>query len=257
MDRSRVTLKRFLQSCGVGARRKVDEMIHQGRVCVNGSVVTQFAFEVDGSRDQITLDGRICSPQSEPKYYLFHKPSGIISSVTDPQGRETVIDYVRRHHGIKDYLFPVGRLDQETEGLLILTNDGDFANQMLHPRYEVQKVYQAWVQGTPTTPAMEKFRSGLILGNEKTAPAGLTILESEKNQSLWEIRIREGKKRQIRLMCQALGHPVLYLKRIQIGSFTLDGIETPGQLRSFTISEREEIQHREKEGKKGGGGGEK
>ncbi len=250
MDHSKATLKRFLQSCGVGARRKVDEMIHQGRVCVNGRVVTQFAFEVDASRDTITLDGRICSRQIEPQYYLFHKPRGIISSVSDPQGRETVIDYVRRHHGIKGYLFPVGRLDQDTEGLLILTNDGDFANQMLHPRYEAQKVYQAWVQGTPTNEEMERFRGGLILGRGKTAPAGLTLLKSDKNRSLWEIRLHEGKKRQIRLMCQALGHPVLYLKRIQMGSFTLKGIETPGQLRSFTNSEREEIQHREKERRK-------
>lgn len=244
MGSSTLSLKHFLQRSGLGARRKVDEMIGQGRIMVNGQVITQYAYPVDPDRDQVSLDGQILQGFDTKLYYLFHKPRGIITTVTDPQGRETVIDYLREHHGIHDYLFPVGRLDLDTQGLLILTNDGVFSQIILHPRYGTEKVYHALVRGRPGKDAIQRLRDGIEIDGEKTAPAKVWIAGDEKEMTLLEITLHEGKKRQIRLMCRAIGHFVIRLKRIRIGDFDLRGIEKPGQLRLITPEEIQNVKKR-------------
>jgi len=219
------------------SRRKADQLISQGKVQVNGEIIKEYWYDIDPNKDTVTLEGKELSFKSvRLYYYLLNKPAGYITTMFDPQGRSTVWDLIKDK--VKDRVYPVGRLDKDTEGLLILTNDGIFANRIMHPKYKIPKKYEAVVEGILTRKEILELRNGVILNDGyKTLPAKVKILEKLGTKTRIEIEIREGKKRQIKNMFKALGHKVLYLKRLSIGPLTLKGIERVGKLREITKEE--------------------
>lgn len=226
-------LQKVLAKAGVASRRHSEEMILAGRVGVNGQVVNQLGIKVDPNLDSITVDGRPL-PESQGKIYvLLNKPRGYVTTLSDPQNRRIVTDLVT---GIEGRIFPVGRLDYDTEGLLLLTNDGDLTFALTHPKHEVEKTYLAKVKGTPNSASLKSFRRGLQLEDGMTAPAEVQIVEREGNNATLEIRIHEGRNRQVRRMCAAIGHPVLHLRRVRFGFLDLTGIMI-GAYRQLTTTE--------------------
>ncbi|MCI5225382.1 MAG: rRNA pseudouridine synthase [Candidatus Electrothrix sp. AX2] len=206
-------IQKVIAHAGICSRRKAEEYIAQGRVKVDGTTVTQPGLKVDPQQAVITVDGKPL--QKEKKVYvLLHKPRGYVTTLSDPQGRPIVTDLLP---DIKERLFPVGRLDLDSEGALLLTNDGALTNQVLHPRYEVKKTYQATVRGFPKKADLQKLEQGIVLDNIKTWPAKLRILKKKKDATVVEIILHEGKKRQVRKMFQAVGYPVIRLKRTAYG----------------------------------------
>lgn len=234
-------LQKFLQITAKVSRRKADQLISQGKVKVNGNTVKEYWFDVDVENDVVQLEGKKLSLKSQKfYYYLLNKPSGYITTMFDPGGRPTVWDLVKDK--VRDRVYPVGRLDRDTEGLLILTNDGDFANKIMHPRYKLPKKYEVIIEGTLSKKDLLKLQKGVVLNDGyKTLPARAKILGNSNNRTKLELEIREGKKRQIKNMFKALGRKVLYLKRISIGPITLEGIEKIGEIREMTIDELKEI----------------
>ncbi|NLH97267.1 MAG: rRNA pseudouridine synthase [Clostridiaceae bacterium] len=228
-----IRLQKFLADAGVSSRRKCEELILQGRVQVNGKIVTEPGTKVEGS-EEIKVDGEVIRPGRKRVYILLNKPTGYISSVKDQFSRKTVVDLVS---GIKERIYPVGRLDYDTSGLIILTNDGEFANMLMHPRNEVEKVYVAEVEGRLDAEDIRRLEKGLDIGGHTTAPARVMIIEESAGRSVVEIAIHEGKNRQVRRMFEAVGHPVLRLKRTAIGGIT-DSSLTEGKWRHLR---REEI----------------
>lgn len=218
---------------GVGSRRYCEELIKSGRVKVNGKVVTELGTKVDPAKDKVEVDDKAIHPKEERLYIMINKPSGFITSVTDKFGRPTVIDLLG---GISDRVYPVGRLDIDTEGLLILTNDGELAFRLTHPRYKVRKTYVAEVIGHPTDENLDRLRKGIMLEDGMTAPAEVKILRQVKNATFVEITIHEGRKRQIKRMFQAIGHRVVFLKRISIDNVLLDNLPL-GDFRHLTEKE--------------------
>ncbi|MCI5191517.1 MAG: rRNA pseudouridine synthase [Candidatus Electrothrix sp. AU1_5] len=206
-------IQKVIAHAGICSRRKAEEYIAQGRVKVDGTTVTQPGLKVDPQQAVITVDGK---PLQEEKkvYVLLHKPRGYVTTLSDPQGRPIVTDLLP---DIKERLFPVGRLDLDSEGALLLTNDGALTNQVLHPRYEVKKTYQATVRGFPKKADLQRLEQGIVLDNIKTWPAQLRILKKKKDATVVEIILHEGKKRQVRKMFQAVGYPVIRLKRTAYG----------------------------------------
>ncbi len=235
-------LQKYLAHAGVASRRKCEELIHAGHVKVNGKVVTEMGVQVDPFRDLIEVYDQPVQSRESHVYILLHKPTGVITSVKDPHGRKTVIDLMP---DVKERVYPVGRLDYDTSGLLLLTNDGELAHHVTHPRYELDKVYHVKVKGIPDGKAITQLRNGVKLEDGVTGPARVNILSADhkKGQSLLEMVIHEGRNRQVRRMCAAVGHPVLALKRIQVGFLTLDSLQ-PGQYRFLT---REEVERLKKE----------
>lgn len=217
---------------GIASRRKAEELIVKGLVEVNGCPVHEPACEVDPDKDKVSVAGQLLSIEKKV-YFLLNKPAGCISSVTDSRGRKTVVDLLT---GVKERVFPVGRLDYDTEGLIILTNDGDFANLMTHPRYEVPRVYQALVKGCPRKADMKKLAQGIMLDGKKTAPARGKILKRCGENTLVELEIHEGRKHQVKNMMKALGYPVLKLRRVAFGSLQLGGLK-PGEFRRLSARE--------------------
>ncbi|MCW5212382.1 rRNA pseudouridine synthase [Desulfobulbus sp. TB] len=209
MDR----IQKIIAHAGICSRRKAEEYIAQGRVKVDGKTVSQPGLKVDPQQVVITVDGK---PLQEEKkvYVLLHKPRGYVTTLSDPQGRPIVTDLLP---DIKERLFPVGRLDLDSEGALLLTNDGALTNQVLHPRYEVKKTYQATVRGFPKKSNLRRLEQGIVLDGTKTWPAQLRVIKKEKDVTVVEIIIHEGKKRQVRKMFQAVGYPVIRLKRTAYG----------------------------------------
>ncbi|WP_274364467.1 pseudouridine synthase [Paenibacillus thermotolerans] len=231
-------LQKVLAAAGVASRRKCEEIIEQGRVLVNGNPVTELGFKVDPTADEITVDGKKIA--KEKKVYLaFHKPKGVITSAKDPEGRQTVMDYMK---GVKERVYPVGRLDYETEGLLILTNDGEFANLMTHPRHHVPKTYLATTKGIPHGSLLDKLRAGVKLDDGMTAPAEVEYadIDTDKNSAVIRITIFEGRNRQVRRMFEAIHTPLTRLKRISIGPVQLAGLQR-GKVRPLTKQEVEEL----------------
>jgi len=207
-------LQKVLAQAGVASRRACEQLILAGRVTVNGAVVRELGTTVDRSRDVVAVDGRPIINPEQYVYYILHKPRGYLTTVKDDRGRKTVMDLMA---SVPERVYPVGRLDYDSEGLLILTNDGELANKLMHPRYKVQKFYLVKV-GSPVTAAdVEKLRTGVELEDGITAPAYVELLMSGPKESLLKIGIREGRNRQIRRMCQALNLRVRRLIRIQIG----------------------------------------
>ncbi|GKX66581.1 pseudouridine synthase [Inconstantimicrobium mannanitabidum] len=210
-------LQKYMARCGVASRRKCEEYISQGLVAVNNDVITELGFKVDVDKDRVSFNGSIISPCENKVYIALNKPEGYITSVKDEFDRKTVIDLV----DVKERIFPIGRLDYDTSGLLLLTNDGEVYNKVIHPRVSINKVYEALVKGNFTEEEIKKFEVGVDIGGYITAPAELKVIKKEKNKSLVHITIHEGKNRQVRKMCAAFSHEVITLKRLSVGDIKL------------------------------------
>jgi len=220
-------LQKILARAGIASRRKAEELISEGKVRVDGIVVTEMGIRVDPETQKIECDGRpVVSPEKKV-YILLHKPAGFLSTVHDPQGRPIITDLLP---GIKERIYPVGRLDLTTEGALLLTNDGELAQEILHPSREVNKTYVAKVKGRPSPEKLAALSKGIDLDGRKTWPAELTVLENEQQSTTIKIVIHEGRKRQVRKMFEAVGHPVIQLKRIAYGQLVLGKLK-PGKYR--------------------------
>jgi len=223
-------LERFIQKAGVTSRRKASKLIESGRVKVNSEIAKEFFMEVDEENDAIEVDGKPIELENK-RYYLFNKPAGYITALKDPFKTPTINDFLKKHYHISVRVHPVGRLDKDTEGLLILTNDGDLTYKVLHPKMKVEKEYLAKVYGVPDEEDIEQFEKGMRLKHFSTSPARLEIKRRDGQFSWITIVIREGKKRQVKRMCSHIGHKVVYLKRLRVGTFTLSGIEKTGDLK--------------------------
>jgi len=232
-----VRLQKYLAGCGIASRRKAEEIITQGRITVDGEVVTAMGVQVNPSRQEIRLDGKIVTPHDDLLYVLLNKPQGYVTTLADPQGRPIVTALL---HGINARLFPVGRLDLDTEGALILTNDGELAQKIQHPSYEVTKTYEAQVLGRPSEKMLLQLEHGILLEGRKTTPAKVIIITRQTGTTTIRITIHEGRKRQVRKMFQAIGHPVFHLKRIAYGHLFLQGLLT-GKYRILTPEDLKKI----------------
>ncbi|MBX9972881.1 23S rRNA pseudouridine(2605) synthase RluB [Cytobacillus firmus] len=230
-------LQKVIAHAGFASRRKAEELMAEGRVKVNGKTVKELGVKVSPS-DRIEVDG-IPVEREEPVYFLLYKPRGVISAVSDDKGRKVVTDFFE---GIKQRIYPVGRLDYDTSGILILTNDGEFANLLMHPSNEIEKVYVAKVKGIPSKESMRSLQRGVILEDGKTAPAKTKLLSMDKKKqtAIVEISIHEGRNRQVRRMFEAIGHPVLKLKRERYGYLTLQGLSA-GDARELTAHEVKQL----------------
>jgi 23S rRNA pseudouridine2605 synthase len=224
-------LQKILSRAGIASRRGAEQVMSEGRVTVNGETVRELGTKADVAADDIRVDGVRIKPPQEPVYLLLYKPRGVVTTRHDPQGRATVMDLVPPVQG----LFPVGRLDVGTEGLLILTNDGAFAERVSHPRYEVPRVYQAKVRDVPTQETLARLTAGVRVDGERLAADRVKLLEADNN-SWVEIQLHEGKNHEVRRLMEAVGHPVSKLKRISIGPVGARGLG-PGQFRHLTPHE--------------------
>ncbi len=211
-------LQKFMAQCGIASRRKSEEIIANKRVKVNGELITELGYKIDPFKDTITVDGKRLKHREKKIYIIMNKPKGYVTTVSDEYNRKTVLDLVK---DVKERVYPVGRLDYDTSGLLILTNDGELAYRMIHPKYEVVKTYIATVEGKPSEEELERFRHGLEIDGYITSEAEIEILNTINDKSVVKIQIHEGKNRQIRKMCEKIGHPVTSLKRISIGELEL------------------------------------
>ena len=227
-----IRLQKFIAECGVASRRKAEELILQGSVRINGRVVSEMGIKV-GESDLVEVNGEVIKPESKKVYILLNKPSGYVTTAKDQFGRPTVLDLLK---GVQERVFPVGRLDYETTGLLILTNDGDFTHKMTHPKHEIKKTYLATIAGIPTEEEIVRFERGLEIEDYTTAPAKLRIISANIRDCEVEVTIHEGKNRQVRKMCEAIGHPVLSLKRISLGELSLGNL-AEGDWRELTQKE--------------------
>ena len=217
---TQMRLQKFLAHAGIASRRAAEAIIKQGRVTLNGKTIIDMGINVLDT-DVVTVDGRIIAKEEEKTYIMLNKPVGYVSSAKDQFGRPTVIDLVR---DVNQRLYPVGRLDYDTSGLILLTNDGDFTYQITHPKHEIDKVYEALISGVLIDNEINRFETGLIIEDYTTSPAKLIVKEIIKGNSLVNITIHEGKNRQVRKMCAAIGHNVLALKRISIGPIALNNL---------------------------------
>jgi 23S rRNA pseudouridine2605 synthase len=213
-------LQKIIQKAGIASRRKAEDMIAEGRVSVNGKVVTEMGTKASFS-DDIRVDGKKIEAENKV-YFVLYKPESIISSVKDQFDRDTVTDFIP----VKEKIFPIGRLDYDTSGLILLTNDGDFANMMIHPKYKIEKEYYVRIKGLLRKESSIKLAKGLIYDNERALPAKVYDVkyDDKKETTFLNIVITEGKNRQVRKMFESLGHEVVKLKRIRFGTITLDGL---------------------------------
>ncbi|WP_413380380.1 pseudouridine synthase [Alkalihalobacillus sp. 1P02AB] len=220
-------LQKVIAQAGIASRRKAEQLILDGRVTVNGKRVTELGVKVTPNKDKIEVNG-VPIDREEPAYYILYKPTSVISSVKDEKGRKVVTDYIET----ATRLFPVGRLDYDTSGLLLMTNDGELANQLMHPKFNIEKVYVAKVKGIPTREEIKKLVTGIRLEDGMTAPAKAKILsfDKKKQTAIIQLTIHEGRNRQVRRMFEALGYPVMKLKREQYSFLNLHGLN-PGDAR--------------------------
>ena len=213
-------LQKYLALCSVASRRASEQLILDGRVSINGTVVTELGTKIkDG--DEVLVDGKKVSPDKKKIYIALNKPIGCVATASDERGRRTVMEYVA---DIPERIYPVGRLDYNTEGLLIMSNDGDFTYALTHPKHEKEKVYEALVSGIVLHKAIEKLEKGVYIDGKKTSPAKAEVIEHKRNTSLVRLAIHEGRNRQVRKMCEAVGHKVLALKRISIAGIELGNL---------------------------------
>lgn len=226
-------LQKYLASAGIASRRASEKLIAEGRVEVNGKVIRAQGVKVDPHKDVVKVDGCAVKPEEKLVYVLLNKPAGYVTTANDPQGRPTVLDLVQ---DVDVRVYPVGRLDYETEGLLLLTNDGEFSYRMTHPKFKLVKTYVATVQGQVSEEKLNRLRNGVQLEDGMTKPAKVKVLKTEKHRMVLEIKISEGRNRQIRRMCKAIGHPILELRRVAVDTLTLEKV-TPGEYRYLTIDE--------------------
>ena len=209
-------LQKILSQAGIASRRASEQLMLDGRVTVNGATVRELGTKADASRDDIRVDGRRVKIVTRHRYLLLNKPRGYVTTRADEKHRPTVIDLLR---GVSEYVYPVGRLDYESEGLLLLTNDGDLAARLTHPRHGVPRVYEARVLGVPDVRDLARLSRGLIIDGRRTEAADITLLPHARDakEATLVVTIREGRNRQVRRMCEAVGHPVTHLKRVAIG----------------------------------------
>jgi 23S rRNA pseudouridine2605 synthase len=230
-------LQKLLSMAGIASRRLSEELITQGRVSVNGTVVTELGTKADPARDEIRVDGRRIKIEQRRVYVLLNKPRGYVTTRSDPQGRPTVMDLVKR---VRQYVYPVGRLDYDSEGLLLLTNDGELAARLTHPRHEVQRIYEARVKGVPDDHEIERLTNGIVIEGRRTSRARVKVTQVRETpggpQAIVEIAIHEGRQRQVRKMFDAVGHPVAQLRRVAIGPIS-DAEMPPGHYRELTSRE--------------------
>ncbi|MCX7695526.1 MAG: rRNA pseudouridine synthase [Caloramator sp.] len=213
-------IQKYIARCGITSRRKAEELVLQGKVKVNGKIINDI-ITIDTESDVVEVDGKVIKPEENKVYIILNKPTGYITTAKDQFGRKTVLDLI----DVKERIFPVGRLDYDTSGLLILTNDGQVANKLMHPSKEIDKVYIAEVEGVPTKEEMERFKRGLKIDDYITAPAKIRLLKQMGKTSVVEIIIHEGRNRQVRKMCSAIGHKVLKLERIKVGKIELGNLK--------------------------------
>jgi len=228
-------LQKILARAGLASRREAERWIREGRVRVNGVVVRQLGFKADPARDKIKVDDKLIREAPARRYYLFHKPVGLITSLGDPRGRPHLGAYLERF-GLKERLFPVGRLDFNSSGLLLLTNDGDLSARLTHARYGVRKVYRVKISGLPAQRELERLRRGIELEDGRTAPARVRVLQALTKKAWVEVEICEGRYREVRRMFEALGYFVEQLVRVRIGPVRL-GTLPPGGLRPLSPKE--------------------
>ena len=266
-DSSVIRLQKILSQAGVASRRAAEKLIEEGRVSVNGHTIREMGVKADPAVDDIRVDGRRLRAPERHRYILMNKPSGVVTTRSDPQRRQTVIDLLG---GVREYVYPVGRLDYDSEGLLLLTNDGELAARLTHPRHEVERTYEAYVAGTPDMEAVEKLRRGIPLDGKRTMPAEVKLMSrgpaphksgpherglphdrrkaapptrttsDRRVNGVLLITIREGRNRQVRRMCEAVGHPVRKLRRVRIGPIS-DRHLRPGEWRELTRQEVEKL----------------
>jgi pseudouridine synthase len=224
-------LQKILSRAGIASRRGAEKVLSEGRITVNGETVKELGTKADVTKDDIRVDGVRVRPPKTPVYLLLYKPIGAVSTRHDPEGRKTVMELVPPVAG----LFPVGRLDVTTEGLILLTNDGTFAERISHPRYEVPRVYRAKVRGVPDESTLARLKEGVRVERETLAADRVRVIEADNNAWL-EVTLHEGRKHEVRRLLEAVGHPVSKLKRVAIGPVTDRGLE-PGQFRHLTPEE--------------------
>jgi pseudouridine synthase len=235
----RTRINRFLASAELGSRRKCERLIKEGRVQVNGETVSELARLIDTDMDIVTVDGSPVRPAAKKVILVINKPAGVLSTVSDDRDRKTVTQ-LAREKGYRQRLFPVGRLDMDTTGFLLLTNDGDLAYRLTHPRYKIEKRYRVTVEGRIEDSSVEALRSGIDLGDFVTMPCSVNVIERSGDTSVLEVRLKEGKKRQIKRMFAAMGHRVTGLERTALGDLDFGGLEY-GDIRELTESEEERL----------------
>jgi len=227
-------LQKYMALCGVASRRKAEELILAGKVKVNGKVITELGVKIDEEKDVVFYNGQVIKKDENLVYYMINKPMGVVSTASDEQGRRNVVDLIKTEHRV----YPVGRLDIDTSGLLLLTNDGDLTYKLTHPKHEVAKIYVAKIEGTPSDTEMNQFRNGLAIEDYVTSEAKIDIVRKFDDNSIVKIEIHEGKNRQVRKMCEKIGHKVLKLRRIRIGNLSIGELK-PGEYRKLTNRELE------------------
>lgn len=216
-------LQKYMALCGVASRRKSEEIILEGRVKVNNKVVDVLGTLVDTKEDKVYVDDKRILLENRKIYIMLNKPVGYVSTLKDEKGRKIVTDLIE---GVSERIYPVGRLDADTTGLLLLTNDGEMTNKLTHPSNKVEKKYIAIVEGVPNKVELEKIRNGIYIDGKKTAPAIVKIAKNYIDESILDIEIHEGRNRQVKKMCEAINHPVKKLKRVSIGQLQLGGLLT-------------------------------
>lgn len=234
MEQAKERLQKVMAAAGVASRRECEKIILAGRVQVNGAAVTELGTRV-GPKDQVTVDGKPLKRKILRKTYLLYKPRGVVTTMKDPQGRKTVADLMA---GLHQRLYPVGRLDYQTEGLLLMTNDGELAQHLTHPSHHVDKTYEVEVKGRVPEEKLDVLRLGVPLEDGLTSPAVVYVKkwDPERNLTRFTVTIHEGRNRQVRRMCDFIGFPVKSLKRIQVGDLTLEGMKK-GEFRELTPEE--------------------
>ncbi|MDR1870838.1 MAG: rRNA pseudouridine synthase [Deltaproteobacteria bacterium] len=228
-------LQKILAQAGLASRRGAEKLILSGRIALNGQVVTELGQKADPSLDRLTIDGQAVALNPRLAHFMFHKPSGYLTTLADPQGRPTIKPFLDR---LGQRVYPVGRLDLDVSGILILTNDGELARRLMHPSYEVPKVYRVKVAERLDQRALDLLSGGrLLIGDQPAAPAKARIVKTGPDQGWLELILTEGRHRQVKRMCSAVGHPVVVLKRVAYGDIKLDPQLAPGQIRSLTPKE--------------------
>lgn len=227
-DKFQIRLQKFIADCGITSRRKAEQLITQGRVTINGEVVMELGTKVDPKNDIVLVDGHLADLAAVDQVYLMlHKPRGFVTTLNDPEGRETVMDLVK---DVTERIYPVGRLDYLSEGLLIMTNDGEVANMIMHPKFNVTKVYEVKVFGSVTETILNKLRAGAYLEEGFVKPTSVRVIKQLPTKTWLEFRLNEGRNREIRRLCEAVGLTVDKLKRLAIGNLSVEGV-APGKYR--------------------------
>lgn len=238
-----VRLQKLMSMAGIASRRAAEALILDGRVSVNGEVVRTLGAKADPATDEVRVDGRRLRLDRRQRYILLNKPRGYVTTRKDPQGRRTVLDLLI---GVREYVYPVGRLDYDSEGLLLLTSDGDLAARLMHPRHDVERVYEAIVLGVPAESALDDLRRGIFLDGERTRPAQVrrrgAVAKGRQSLTRLTITLKEGRNRQVRRMCAAIGHPVRKLTRLRMGPIRLGDL-LPGRWRELSPQEVEKLRN--------------